>query len=192
MPIPYTSDPWKAYAGWMSPAWASPRKDFDAAEWCDKLRTGGFENVVVHAKHHDGICFFPSRFRRIQPEKDWFGEIVTEARRRDMGVVTYYSTFLGTISANEHPEQSCREMDGSLTELTCFPFAVSTTPRTALFCWDNFLRYRKNMPPTVSGWMDSTTPGFHRVHVSANTAGNDSPMNVVDRWTKSTSPTDRS
>jgi hypothetical protein len=119
----YKSDPWKAYAGWMSPAWAQ-REDFDAAQWCDKLRRGGFENVVIHAKHHDGICFFPSGYRDVQPDTDYFGELVTEARRSGMGVITYYSTLFDTVSARERPELTCRQADGSVMETTCFPFSI--------------------------------------------------------------------
>jgi hypothetical protein len=119
----YISDPWKAYAGWMSPAWAQ-REDFDAAQWCDKLRRGGFENVVIHAKHHDGICFFPSDYRDVQPLTDYFGELVGEARRSGMGVITYYSTLFDTVTAHEHPELACRQADGSVMETTCFPFPI--------------------------------------------------------------------
>lgn len=122
MALPYISDPWKAYAGWLSPAWAAPREDFDAAEWCDKLQQGNFQNLVVHAKHHDGICFFPSRFRWNQPDRDYFGELAEEARRRGMGVVAYYSTLFDSVTAHERPELACRESDGAITVLKCFPF----------------------------------------------------------------------
>ncbi len=120
----YPLDPWKAYAGWLSPAWAAPRTDFDAGEWCAQLRDAGFQNVVIHAKHHDGICFFPSRFRRNHPERDFFGQLAAEAKRRGMGVVAYYSTLFDSLTAAEQPNLVCREEDGSITEIRCFPFPV--------------------------------------------------------------------
>lgn len=120
----YTSDPWKAYLGWLSPRWAEPREDFDPEEWCDALVEGGFQTAVVHAKHHDGICFFPSRFRSAQPPRDFFGEIVGAAKKRGIRIVAYYSTTFDTWTWEEHPEWSCREQDGSVTVLTRFPFPI--------------------------------------------------------------------
>ena len=65
----YTQDPWKAYMSWFSPRWAQPIEDFDPAEWVEKLKRGNFRIAVLHCKHHDGICFFKSRFRDKQPAR---------------------------------------------------------------------------------------------------------------------------
>ena len=126
MPAWYDHDLWKAYAGWLSPVWASPREDFDAARWVEKLGKAGFRTAIVHAKHHDGVCFYPSEFRSSQPPRDYFGELVREARKRTMRVVAYYSTIFDTWSADVHPEWACRERDGSITVLTWPPFPVGT------------------------------------------------------------------
>jgi len=120
----YTDDLWKAYLGWLSPRWASPREHFNAKVWCDHLERGGFRVAVVHAKHHDGLCFYPSRFRDTQNERDFFGEIVSEAKRRGIRIVAYYSTIFDSQSAEEHPEWCCREQDGSITELKWPPFPM--------------------------------------------------------------------
>lgn len=120
----YTNDLWKAYLGWLSPRWALPREHFDAKLWCDHLERGGFHVAIVHTKHHDGICFFRSKFRDTQPERDYFGEVVSEAKRRGIRVVAYYSTIFDSESAAEHPEWCCREQDGSITELKWPPFPL--------------------------------------------------------------------
>jgi len=120
----YTGDIWKAYAGWLSPRWAEPREDFDPIAWCDALERGGFRIAVVHVKHHDGLCFYPSRYRDSPPPRDYFGDLVAEAHRRGIRVVAYYSTTFDSQSAEEHPEWCCREADGSITELKWPPFPM--------------------------------------------------------------------
>ena len=118
----YTKDPWKAYISWFSPRWAMPRDQFDAVEWVDKLVRGGFRVAVMHTKHHDGVCFFPSAYRRGQPERDFIGELVAEAHRREMKIVAYYSPTVDAWSCQEHPEWCCRERDGSPIEIDWAPY----------------------------------------------------------------------
>ena len=118
----YTKDVWKAYISWFSPRWAMPRDEFDAVEWVDKLERGGFRVAVMHTKHHDGVCFFPSKFREGQPERDFIGELVAEAHKREMKIVAYYSPTVDGWSCQEHPEWSCREKDGSTIDIDWAPF----------------------------------------------------------------------
>ncbi len=124
MPTWYTHDPWKCYLGWLSPGWAAPRDEFSAKDWCDKLEQGGFRIAVVHSKHHDGVCFFPSKYRDRQPERDYFGETVDEARSRGIRIVTYYSPIYDTWTASEHPEWQPLERDGSATAFSWSPFPI--------------------------------------------------------------------
>ena len=121
----YTKDPWKAYISWFSPRWASPRDEFDPKEWADKLQRGGFRVAVMHTKHHDGVCFFRSKYREAQPERDFVGEFVAEAHKRGIYVVAYYSATLDSWSTQEHPEWSCIGKDGNRIELGGpFPLGV--------------------------------------------------------------------
>ena len=112
----YTKDVWKAYISWFSPRWAMPRDEFDAAEWVDKLQSGGFRVCVMHTKHHDGVCFFPSKYRGAQPERDFIGEFIGEIHKRGMKVVAYYSTTPDAWSSQEHPEWSCIDKGGTPVE----------------------------------------------------------------------------
>ena len=101
----YTKDPWKAYISWFSPRWAMPRDQFDAVEWVDKLERGGFRVAVMHTKHHDGVCFFPSAgIASGQPERDFIGELMSGgATGASMKIVAYYSPTVDAWSCQEHP-----------------------------------------------------------------------------------------
>ena len=118
----YTKDPWKAYISWFSPRWAMPRDRFDAVEWVDKLERGGFRVAVMHTKHHDGVCFFPSRYRQGQPERDFIGELMSEGHRRGLKIVAYYSPTVDAWSCQEHPQWCCRERDGTPIEIDWAPY----------------------------------------------------------------------
>ena len=123
----YTKDVWKAYISWFSPRWAMPRDEFDPEEWVDKIERGGFRVAVMHTKHHDGVCFFRSKYREAQPERDFVGEFVTAAHKRGMYVLAYYSTTLDSWSTQEHPEWSCITRDGTpvvLMNWALFPIGV--------------------------------------------------------------------
>jgi alpha-L-fucosidase len=84
----YTQDPWKAYLSWFSPRWAQPIDEFDPEDWVVKLKRGGFRIAVLHAKHHDGICFFQSKYRYKNPPRDYFAEFVEAAHKQDIRVMT--------------------------------------------------------------------------------------------------------
>ena len=108
----YTRDPWKAYMSWFSPRWAWPIDEFDPKQWVEKLKRGGFRIAVLHAKHHDGICFFPSRFRERNPPRDYIAEFVTEAHRQDLRVLAYYGIAVDVWSSQVHPDWCCLDRDG--------------------------------------------------------------------------------
>jgi len=101
-----------------------PRDEFDPKEWADKLERGGFRVSVMHTKHHDGVCFFQSKYREAQPERDFVGEFVEEAHKRGMYVVAYYSATPDAWSCQEQPEWSCIEKDGTRTDLGWGPFPI--------------------------------------------------------------------
>ncbi len=109
----YTQDPWKAYMSWFSPRWAQPIEDFDPAEWVEKLKRGNFRIAVLHCKHHDGICFFKSRFRDKQPARDYIAEFTAEAHRQDLRVMAYYSTTIDVWSAEVNPDWRCVDREGT-------------------------------------------------------------------------------
>ena len=135
----YTKDLWKAYMSWFSPRWAMPRDEYDPKEWVDKLQRGGFRVAVIHTKHHDGVCFFSSKYREAQPERDFIGEFTAEAHKRGMRVVAYYSTTPDIWSCEEHPDWSCVEKDGTLTKFDWNPCGA---PHPVGICCINNPGYR--------------------------------------------------
>ena len=103
-----TEDLWRAHVSWLNPPWVGSttegRGDFDAVRWLDTIQAAHYRTLIFYVKHHDGFLAYPSRFSTAQPERDFLGEIVAEARRRDVRVVTYFSTFLDEVTGNEHPD----------------------------------------------------------------------------------------
>ncbi len=112
----YTQDPWKAYMSWFSPRWAQPIEDFDPAEWVEKLKRGGFRIAVLHCKHHDGICFFESKYREKQPKRDYIAEFTAEAHQQGLRVMAYYSVTIDVWSAEVHPDWRCVDREGMAHE----------------------------------------------------------------------------
>ena len=71
----------------------------DAGQWARAAKAGGFRNMILTAKHHDGFCLWPSRHTdhsvRRSPWRDGGGDLVREfvdaARTEGLGVGLYVS-----------------------------------------------------------------------------------------------------
>lgn len=78
--------------------WYSHVDEFDpapdcATQWCRAAVDAGMGYVVMVAKHHDGVCNFPSvsPSRQLAGERDLVAELTTAAREAGLRVGLYFS-----------------------------------------------------------------------------------------------------
>ena len=109
-------DLWRSHLSWLTPPWVGSttegRKEFDAKRWIDQIQSAHYQTLIFYIKHHDGFTTYPSRYAKIQPERDFFGECVAEVRKRGMRIVAYYSSVLDQVTGKEHPDWRVRNREG--------------------------------------------------------------------------------
>jgi len=111
-----TDDVWRAHVSWLTPPWVGETQEgrtaYDAADWLDKLQRAHYRVLIFYAKHHDGYCTFHSQYSATQPERDFLGECMAQARRRGMVVQAYLSGNLDQRTARAHPDWQARDREG--------------------------------------------------------------------------------
>ena len=73
--------------------------EFDAHQWAKAFRDAGMKMLVIVAKHHDGFCYWPSKFTNHSVKKspwkkgkgDMVGELVTACHEYGLKVGIYLS-----------------------------------------------------------------------------------------------------
>lgn len=86
------------------PAFLSQYRPGDVAR---RMLQAGAEGVMVYAKSHVGLCYWPTRLgRRHQTvgSDDVFGEAVSALRAGGAGVCAYYSVVFDNWAAEQHPD----------------------------------------------------------------------------------------
>jgi len=95
----YPSDDHMGY-GQEDPARFNP-VDFDARQWVQAAKTGGFKGIVLTAKHHDGFCNWQTKTTShslaSSPWKDGQGDIIRELSKacREAGI--YFGIYVSII-----------------------------------------------------------------------------------------------
>ena len=101
----------RVHISWLTPAWIKNRDRFDAKVWVDGFKGADIDSILFYSKFHDGYCTWPSAYREVKPERDFVGEITTEASRRDLGVYLYLARANTALdSAGPRKPRSMKEL----------------------------------------------------------------------------------
>ncbi|MEN8193930.1 MAG: alpha-L-fucosidase [Bacteroidota bacterium] len=70
---------------------------FDADEWAQLFKRSGAKYIIFVSKHHDGYCFWPSKYAPswnsvdVGPKRDVVGELTDATRKAGLKMGLYYS-----------------------------------------------------------------------------------------------------
>jgi|GEM_PF-1627892 len=109
----YLNERLRAHVSWVTPPWIHDRSKFDAEKWVKQFKRAGMKNILFYAKFHDGYCTFNSKFRTIQPQRDFLKELTKAAGKNGLNVSIYYSASIDKWTAHEHPDWKCVDFDGT-------------------------------------------------------------------------------
>ncbi|MEG0769660.1 MAG: alpha-L-fucosidase [Ruthenibacterium sp.] len=122
----------------------------DVADFVKTMRDAHVTNVVVKAKSHVGLHYWPCKHGRMHESLrrrglDYVGEMIRECHQNDIAVIVYYSQIYDNYAYDEHPAwrivyddgKTSRE-DGKRYAIACPNEAAS---RYGLVCPNN-LEYR--------------------------------------------------
>ena len=74
---------------------------FDANQWVEAAKAGGFKGIVLTAKHHDGFCNWPSDLSphnvKNSPWKDGKGDIINELAEACRNGGVYFGIYVSLI-----------------------------------------------------------------------------------------------
>jgi alpha-L-fucosidase len=111
-----SNDLWRAHVSWLTPGWVDTceggRSDFDAARWLDQIQSAHYQTLIFYTKFHDGHCTFSSKYSNFCTERDYFSECISEARKRGMRILAYFSSILDQYIGSQHPDWQVRQRDG--------------------------------------------------------------------------------
>ena len=66
-------------------------KEWDALTIVNKIKGTGAKYIIITAKHHDGICIYPSKYGMYHTERDYIGELCKATRAAGLEFGIYYS-----------------------------------------------------------------------------------------------------
>jgi len=87
---------------------------FDATDLFDTLEAAKVNSIALFAKCHHGYSYFDTKVGTRHPGLafDLFGQAVTEAAKRGMPVLAYFSLNVDEVFAGAHPESVAQFSDG--------------------------------------------------------------------------------
>ena len=91
---------------------------FDPQAYVDCMVRAGVQSLLQYTNSHVGLCLWRTRVGRrhaaMGEERDFFGEVVAECRRRGVHPLAYFSLIYDNASYAQHPDWRITGADGSL------------------------------------------------------------------------------
>jgi len=88
---------------------------FDASKFVDAMVQGDAHALMLYANSHVGLCLYRSKVGHLHANmrgRDFFGEAVTECRRRDIHPIGYFSLIYDNWNYQNHPDWRMLPEDG--------------------------------------------------------------------------------
>lgn len=142
--------------------------DFDARQWAKVFKDAGMNMVIVTAKHHDGLCLWPSKFTghsiKNSPWRggkgDVVGEVAAACREAGLEFGFYLSpwdrhepTYGDSPRYNEHFRNQLRELLTSYGEIAevWFDGACGEGPngKRQVYDWPSYYRLIRELRPSA-------------------------------------------
>ncbi|MCK5844447.1 MAG: alpha-L-fucosidase [Victivallales bacterium] len=96
------------------PAFPEMGKNFDTADFAEKIKGCGVDYIVFHAKCNLGVAYYDTEIGIKHPSLnfDLFGNLVEECRKRDIAVTAYLNAGLSHEEALRHREWTVLTPEG--------------------------------------------------------------------------------
>jgi len=124
----------KCHPDFHMPADVVVGEGFNGDAYVRRLKECHADAVAFFAKCHYGHSYYPTRVGHVHPrlQKDMLREVVEGCRKHGVGMVAYYSTFMDTHAAEEHPDWARRLSDGKIARDRFTAVCVNTPYVTEL------------------------------------------------------------
>jgi len=102
----------KVHVLYVSPSWVPNRGgSFNAVKMVERMKGARISSFELYAKDHHGFCYYNAHVGPRYPI-DVLGEMVEKAHAKGIQVVAYYSVGYDNYAAAQHPDWTCRDLDG--------------------------------------------------------------------------------
>lgn len=148
--------------------------DLDPEQWMAALKDGGFELVILTAKHHDGFCLWPSKYTDhdvgSSSWRDGEGDVVREVAAAAHGAGLKFGVYLSPADLHELEASGGRYDNGSEPTPSEIPTPVEgeeiDANRNFTYTVDDYNRYFLNQlyellteyGPIDEVWFDGANP----------------------------------
>jgi alpha-L-fucosidase len=153
--------------GTESPSVFNPT-DLDARQWVKVIKDAGMKMVIVTAKHHDGLCLWPSKYSEHGVKNapwrggrgDVVGEVASACRELGLKFGVYLSpwdrherTYGDSPKYNEHFRNQLRELLSNYGEVceVWFDGACGEGPngKTQVYDWASYYKLIRELQPNA-------------------------------------------